>query len=252
MEVVVLGSGSAGNSCLVSGAGARVLVDIGLSAKQTTARLAQLGIEPSDITAICLTHEHSDHTSGLKTFLKPWPVPVYCNAATARCFPQSAPAFRLFETGATFHIEGLAVRSFSVPHDASDPVGFRFEEGTTAFATLTDLGFATSLAINALRGVAGLLIEANYDEMLLQNDRKRPWSVKQRISSRHGHLSNAAAAEVLKRMDAGSLASVVLGHLSRDCNDPDLALKAASEGLNGHSTNLLCASQECPSPVIQL
>lgn len=252
MEIIVLGSGSAGNSCLVSGAGARVLVDVGLSAKQISARLAALGIEPAEISAICLTHEHSDHTAGLNTFLKKWPVPVYCNVATARCLPDAPASFHLFETGTTFRIEGLTVRSFSVPHDASDPVGFRFDEGSTAFATLTDLGFATNLAINALRGVAGLLIEANYDEALLQNDPKRPWSVKQRISSRHGHLSNSAAAEVLRRIDAAGLGAVVLGHLSRDCNAPDLALAAAAEALSGRSTKLLCATQECPSPVLQL
>jgi phosphoribosyl 1,2-cyclic phosphodiesterase len=170
MEVVVLGSGSAGNSTLVCGGGARVLVDAGLSCKQLEMRLASANVDPGTLDAILLTHEHIDHTSGLKVFLKRWKIPLYCNSATAGALAGKHPgaSVRLFETGSSFVVNDLHIRSFSVPHDASDPVGFRIEEGESAFGVLTDLGYATRLVLEAMREVRALLIETNYDSELLQ------------------------------------------------------------------------------------
>jgi phosphoribosyl 1,2-cyclic phosphodiesterase len=250
MEVVVLGSGSAGNSCLAVFREACFLIDAGLSAKRLEERTAAAGIDPEAISAVFLTHEHHDHTSGLKALLKKRPLPVYCNAATARTLCEtgafSTASFRLFETGGTFRVGGVDVRSFSIPHDAVDPVGLRFEESGTAFGVLTDLGHATRLVIEALRGVAGLLIETNYDEILLQNDTRRPWAVKQRIASRHGHLSNNDAAGLLAKLDAPALQTVVLAHLSRDCNTPALAAAAATAAMNGRTgrCTVHCACQD--------
>ncbi len=254
MEVLVLGSGSAGNSTLVRGGGACVLVDAGLSAKQMECRLMASGVDPSSIDGVLLTHEHSDHTGGLKVFLKRWKIPLYCNALTARALkcPEIPGGVRLFETGSRFSIKDLQIRSFTVPHDASDPVGFRIEEEKSGFGVLTDLGYATRLVVEALREIHGLLVETNYDDALLQSDTKRPWSVKQRIASRHGHLSNADAAELVSKLEAPALETVILCHLSRDCNTPDLAVGAVGGKLQPRNPRVHCASQHEASPLFQI
>lgn len=251
MDVAVLGSGSGGNATLIRGGGACVLVDAGLSAKQMELRMATFGISPADLDGILLTHEHVDHSAGLRVFLSKWKIPVYCNTATARSLPYRDPSMdmRFFQTGAFFAIKDLRVKSFSVPHDASDPVGFRLEEGHSSFGVLTDLGYATRLVFDALREVRGLLIETNYDEALLQNDTKRPWSVKQRIASRHGHLSNTAAAQVVAQLEAPALEALVLCHLSRDCNTPDLATSTL-EGRHTARPKIHCSTQNTPTEMV--
>lgn len=253
MELCVLASGSAGNSLLIRGGGGALLVDAGISCRQLEQRLAQAGIAPSALDAILLTHEHGDHASGLRTFLRKWPVPCFCNSATARALPPetlNGAHVRLFETGAHFEVAGFRVRAFPVPHDAADPVGFRVEEGAVALAVLTDLGFGPRLVCEAARGVRALVLESNYEEELLQKDPHRPWSLKQRIASRHGHLSNADAARLAASLEAPELEILVLAHLSRDCNSPSLAL-AAMEGAFGerrHRPAFHCAEQEKPTP----
>ena len=136
------------------------------------------------------------------------------------------------------------IRSFLIPHDAVEPVGFVVRSGGYSFGFLTDLGHATTLVIESMRGVDGLLIETNYDEELLQQDTKRPWSIKQRIQSRHGHLSNTAAAETVSGIRHDGLGHLLLGHLSRDCNSEELALGAINRVLGPSAINLFCALQE--------
>ncbi len=160
--------------------------------------------------------------------------------------------WKIFQTGGVFPLEGASIRSFLVPHDAVEPVGFVISEGGRSFGFLTDLGHATTLVLESLRGVEGLLIETNYDEELLQKDTKRPWAIKQRIQSRHGHLSNTAAADTIASIHHDGLGHVLLGHLSRDCNREELALGAMKHALDGSATRLSCASQETISPSIQL
>lgn len=254
MEVVVLGSGSAGNSLLVRTAHCQLLVDAGLSSRKLELRLREAGTEPTQLHGILLTHEHADHAAAVRVFSKKWSVPVYCNSATARAISESressAVQWKLFETGSRFEICGTGVRSFSVPHDAADPVAFRIEEGDVAFAVLTDLGYVTRLVVESLRGVRGLLLETNYDGELLERDTKRPWSVKQRISSRHGHLSNTDAAALLGQLDAPQLSTVILGHMSRDCNCPQLAAQIIGGSFADRPVVPLvhCAEQDAPSP----
>ena len=154
--------------------------------------------------------------------------------------------WRIFRTGAAFSICDITVESFSVPHDAVEPVGFTFHAGASALGYITDLGQATRLTIERLRQVQTLMIETNHDEKLLQNDPHRPWPVKQRITSRHGHLSNAAAAAVIEQLLPGKLARVVLGHLSRDCNSPALAagaIAATLEKSGRRDVEVFCAAQ---------
>src|SRR5215471_57018 len=189
----VLGSGSAGNCALVETERTRVLVDAGLSARQIISRLAHLGLEPSQIDAVLLTHEHGDHTGGLEVLCRRWEVPIYTNALTAdamRIAGQLASHrnWRLFQTGRDFALEDLEIHNFPVPHDAADPVGFVFNCNGAALGVLTDLGQVTKLVFSRVRHATKLYIETNHDGPLLQQDTKRPWSVKQRILSRHGHL----------------------------------------------------------------
>ena len=246
----MLGSGSAGNSALVMTDHCRLLVDGGLSARQLVLRLALCGVAPNELDGVLLTHEHGDHVCGLEVLCRKFQIPIYCNALTAeaiRCGSLGAHRnWRIFRTGAAFSICDITVESFSVPHDAVEPVGFVFHAGASALGYITDLGQATLLTTERLRAVQTLVIETNHDEKMLQNDPHRPWPVKQRIQSRHGHLSNAAAAAVVEQLLSGKIARVLLGHLSRDCNSPALAAGAIQAQLekNGrHDVEVFCAAQ---------
>lgn len=249
-SLTMLGSGSAGNSALVATDHCRLLVDGGLSARQLVLRLALCGVTPNELDGVLLTHEHGDHVCGLEVLCRKFQLPIYCNALTAEAIRYGSLGahrnWRIFRTGAAFSICDITVESFSVPHDAVEPVGFAFYAGASALGYITDLGQATRLTIERLRAVQTLMIETNHDEKLLQNDLHRPWPVKQRIQSRHGHLSNAAAAAVVEQLLPGKLARVVLGHLSRDCNSPALAagaIRAELERNERCDVELFCAAQ---------
>ena len=250
-SLTILGSGSAGNCALVQSGQCRLLVDAGLSARQIAARLEGLGVAPESLDGILLTHEHGDHVGGLDVFCKKFAVPVYCNSLTSETLRRSAGAgqkdWRVFSTGSDFFVKDIAVQTFPVPHDAVDPVGFVLHADGASLGFLTDLGHATKLVYERVRPAQTLVIETNHDEKMLQNDMRRPWSVKQRIMSRHGHLSNAAAAAVISEMLGGGLERVILGHLSRDCNSPEVAIstvrsKLAEIGATG--LEIHCAAQK--------
>jgi len=257
VEFTVLGSGSSGNSAVVRGSATTILVDAGLSARTTLTRLAQAGIEPSEIGAILLTHEHGDHARGLPVLLRTLRCPVYATRLTAeelqRSDARNAEArWSLFASGAKFQIGSFEITAFSVPHDAADPVGFTIREDSTSLAVLTDLGHVNHSVAHHSSGVSCLFVEANHDEDLLHADAKRPFSVKQRILSPHGHLSNRAAAEFAARILSDTLSHVVLGHLSRDCNTPELAVTAVRSSLNGADVTVCCALQDALMPPIRL
>jgi phosphoribosyl 1,2-cyclic phosphodiesterase len=247
----MLGSGSAGNSALVTTDHCRILIDGGLSARQIVVRLEQCGVSPEQIDGVLLTHEHGDHVCGLEVLCRKFHVPIYANALTAEAIRCGNSLdrhrnWRIFRTGGEFSICDIAVQTFPVPHDAVDPVGFVFNAGSSRLGFITDLGYPTKLLVERLREVHTLVIETNHDEKLLQNDKHRPWPVKQRIQSRHGHLSNTAAASVIEELLPGKIERIVLGHLSRDCNTPELALGAVRASLTKcgkTDMELFCASQ---------
>ena len=252
----MLGSGSAGNSALISTGHCNILVDGGLSARQLTLRLEQCAVAPEQLDGVLLTHEHGDHICGLEVLCRKFRVPIYANASTAEAVRCDSPLdehrnWRIFRTGAEFSICDIAVQTFPVPHDAVDPVGFLFHTGTRALGFITDLGYATKMLVERLREAHTIVIETNHDEKMLQADPYRPWPVKQRIMSRHGHLSNNAAADVISELLPGKVERVVLGHLSRDCNTPDLACAAVRtmcDKAGRNEVELYCASQNEVSP----
>jgi phosphoribosyl 1,2-cyclic phosphodiesterase len=255
-SITILGSGSAGNSALVATDHCKILIDGGLSARQIVLRLEQCGVAPEQLDGVLLTHEHGDHVCGLEVLARKFKVPIYCNpltAETVRCGSSldRHRNWRFFRTGLTFSICDITVETFAVPHDAVDPVGFAFYAGTGSLGFITDLGYATKMIVERLREVQTILIETNHDEKLLQNDKHRPWPVKQRIQSRHGHLSNTAAASVIEQLLPGKIERVVLGHLSRDCNTPALASAALRDKLEKSGKieiEIYCATQSKLSP----
>ncbi len=224
----ILGSGSSGNAALLQSDAARVLVDAGFSARRLDALLAEDGLSLAQIDAIFLTHEHGDHAAALTGLARHPHIRVYANRATAEVAQRSLKHrlnWHYFETGAAFSFRDLEVSSFRVPHDAQDPVGFIISHGAgdlvsprRTLAWLTDLGHAPANVHEHIREADVLVVEANYCPRLLEADTKRPWSVKQRINGRHGHLSNEAVRELLTTVTNPRWRHVFCAHLSRDCN----------------------------------
>ncbi len=253
MRFAVLGSGSGGNASVVEAGDFRLLVDAGLSAKQLVTRMRQIGVEPAHLNGILLTHEHGDHVRGLKIFLNQFDIPVYTTQATGRVVREmgiTGGLWKSFEAGQAFTIGDVLIDTFAIQHDAVDPVGFVIGHSERRLGLVSDAGHVTRGMTERLRNLHALFVEANYDEALLEADRKRPWPVKQRISSRHGHLSNRQVAELLTEIAHPLLARIVLGHLSSDCNHPDTViahLRACLDGLGHATVELHCARQEYPS-----
>ena len=234
-----------------------MLVDAGLSARQIRQRLLGIGKSPESLSGILVTHEHTDHTQGLAVLAARLNIPVYCNRLTREAielqFPDARFDFRLFSTGASFDLGDVTVDTFSVPHDAYDPVGFLIRTSAGNVGVLTDLGHATKLVIERVREAHVLVLEANHDVKMLHDDTKRPWAIKQRILSRHGHLSNDAAAQVAGDILSAELQHLVLGHLSGDCNSPELAHRVVAARLTclgGTHVNVQAASPSVPGPTL--
>ena len=249
LTVHTLASGSEGNCLLLSGGGVHLLVDAGISARRIAGALGELGLTPQDLSAICVTHSHSDHVSGLATIVKRWDVPIL---ATAPCGRQLAyrvagleAKLRTIETGGGFPIGEITVTAFPTSHDAPGSCGFRFD----ALGVLTDSGYVTEEAAGTLAGVSLLLLEANHDVETLRSG-AYPYYLKQRILGTEGHLCNedtAAFAVTLAEHGAGE---IVLAHLSRDNNTPAMALNAVSAALSaaGLAPALSAAPREVTGP----
>lgn len=258
VRFTILGSGSGGNCAYVETGQTRLLVDAGFSLRQIRQRLATLGRAPENLDGVLLTHEHSDHVQGLAALCKELNLPVYGNRLTLEALRLKTPAnwdCRYFTTGDVFEVGDVTVEAFSVPHDAQDPVGFLLRTGEGSIGFLTDLGHATKLVLERVRRANVLVLEANHDVRMLQECPHRPWSLKQRILSRHGHLSNEAAAAVVEQVMTADLRQLYLGHLSRECNTPERAFDQVDQSLKrlgATHVSVEVASQLTPSPTFEL
>ena len=226
VRITIFASGSAGNVAYLETPRARLLIDCGISAKRIRESLLSLDRTPERLDGILITHEHSDHISGLRVFAAKLGIPVYCNRHTAAEIHRIHDTkfnFRIIETGRDFQVGDLTVDTFSVPHDAIDPIGFVLHTPAAQIGFLTDMGYGTRLVADRVKNTEVLLLETNHDVEMLNNDPRRSWALKQRIMSRHGHLSNEAAAEFLEQLAHNRLEHIFCAHLSRDCNTPELA-----------------------------
>lgn len=249
MEICILASGSKGNCIYIAGGGTALLIDAGLSAKETLRRLDVAGIEKEAINSILFTHDHSDHCKGARVLSKKIEAELYANEGTAAVIEnydrKLQSSFNIFDSCSPFEINDLRIEPFPVPHDAGDPVGFVLDDGSARIGVVTDIGQATSLAKDKLQNCDMIVVESNHDvELLRESD--RPWSLIQRIEGRSGHLSNEDAAELIGAAASGKLKNIVLAHLSEDCNTPRLARQTtmeALEAINLSSIPVFVASQ---------
>ena len=257
LRLVPLGSGSQGNATLVELGETRILVDAGLSAKMLTRRLLAVGAEPTSLRAILLSHEHQDHARGAEKFSCRHGVPVVCTVETLEAMdlsPAHVAGWQAMAPGSQFEIDEIRIDPFPVPHDAVRPVGFVLECSGTRVAIATDLGQATTVVAQRMRGCDVLMIESNHDETMLR-DGPYPWQLKQRVGGRLGHLSNDEAAALVEYTASDNCRVVVLAHLSEHNNRPDLAKRVVSRALARSGRNhvsVRVAATRGPTPPIVL
>jgi phosphoribosyl 1,2-cyclic phosphodiesterase len=236
MRICILGSGSSGNATLIVAGETRVLVDCGLSGKELIRRLVEVGEDPARLTAIVITHEHGDHARGLAVLSKALGVPVYISSAALTACNLGAKEKQVrrgeaISSSQDFEIGPLKFHPFSIPHDAADPFAFTVECNGAKVGMAVDLGYYNALAAERFRGSDVLIIESNYEADMLRACTFYPWSLKQRIMSRMGHVSNDEAARFLREDFDGRAQYVVLAHLSRNSNHPEVARLAAMQAL---------------------
>lgn len=229
MRFASLGSGSRGNATLIQAGDTILMVDCGFSASETELRLARLGVEPASIAALLVTHEHSDHASGVTRFASRHGIPVRCTSGTrAACMKLGFEIAEPFESEQRFVIGDIQVIPVTVPHDAREPVQFLFDGGSHRFGLLTDVGSVTAHMRRMFSGCAALLLECNHDREMLE-DGPYPPSLKQRVGGPLGHLSNHQAADLLRSLDKQWLQHLAAAHLSEKNNTPELARAALAE-----------------------
>ena len=243
MKLRVFGSGSKGNCLAVRGGGKLLLVDCGLSCRELTKRMAACGLSPDAVDGVLFTHDHSDHCAGIATFHRRYPRAVlYANGETADAIASVTgveDGWCTFETAAAFTVGGLTISSFSVPHDAADAVGYLIGDGASSLFVGTDMGVVTLPAKEALARATCAVLESNHDPELL---------------ARSGHLSNAQAADLLRELNPQNLRTLLLAHLSSQCNADYLAVEAMTRALRDlHRADITLAAlaQDEPSALYE-
>lgn len=248
-----LASSSKGNCAYLGTQQCKILIDLGISKQQAKDALASMGIHPEDIQAIFITHEHSDHTLGLRSFIKAYNTPIVCNIHTAQALNNQLlgrPHFHIFSSGTTFTFHDLTVQTFNVPHDALDPVGFVFHYQGEKLGLCTDLGFPTSWITQALYDCDYLFIESNHDpKKVLESDRIAIH--KQRVLGKLGHLSNQECGKLLRDILTPKIKKIYLAHLSNECNTPELAQKTVLSAIEDrtHIVPIVALSRDITEPI---
>ena len=254
VRICVLGSGSGGNSTFVGGERTALLVDAGLSYRRVQQELAVLGVEPQEIKAILITHEHTDHCGEVSSLARQFDCPIYGTRRTLKelgWFLSGGEELRPFEVGEELEIGDLRIESFPVFHDAIDPCGYLISDGRSSVGLATDLGVVTRAVLENLARCDTVILEANHDLEMLRNG-PYPWDLKQRIRSEVGHLSNEAAGEALAELTRkGRLKKTLLTHLSQNNNRPELALQTVQNFLDGR-VEVLLTWQDRRSELIEL
>jgi phosphoribosyl 1,2-cyclic phosphodiesterase len=251
----VLASGSSGNAAFLATEKTRLLIDAGLSLKELSRRLALIDEDIEKLDAVIVTHEHTDHISGLGVLARSKRVKAVIHAtrltAPAIDWGECVPQLETFQAGAAFAVGDIEISSFSIPHDAIDPVGFTCEAQGIKIGIATDLGYIPESIKYHLRRTDVLLLESNHDLDMLKVG-PYPWSLKQRVMSRVGHLSNLGMSEFLERDFNSTTAHLILGHLSEQNNHPEIVRLVAEQALGSRclSPKLAIASQNQPSDVM--
>ena len=256
-------SGSSGNSLFVETENTKVLVDVGLSCKKIEEALSTIEKDPNSIDAILVTHEHADHVKGLGTLSKKFDIPVFSTQKTFDAMPVqtekiSEKNIKYFNPSEKFCINDLEILPFSIPHDAANPCGFNIiKDNSHQLSIATDIGHMTKSIVDNLEGSEFILLESNYDTEVLRCC-AYPYSLKSRIASDTGHLSNIMAGKTISYLLKNSnLNTAILGHLSKESNFPELAYQTVVDELlanncNTDSINLSVASRELPGKLIKL
>jgi phosphoribosyl 1,2-cyclic phosphodiesterase len=252
-SLCMLASGSRGNAIYVSNGTTAVLIDAGLSGVEIERRLKSRGLCPENLDALIVSHEHADHIQGVGVLSRKYGLPVYMNTDTQKAAYRlgKVNAVKPFNCSVSFMINTLSIYPFPISHDAADPAGFTIEQGGIKIGIATDLGIATALVKEHLKGCALLVLEANHDpEMLAQGP--YPWPLKQRIKSRVGHLANEDTHDLLHELQHDQLQHVVLAHLSETNNTPEKAYQAVSPALTRCFPRLSVAVQGMSSEILRI
>ena len=261
MRFVSIASGSSGNCIYTGTEESHILIDAGISAKRIEQGLNEVGLKTSELDGICITHEHSDHVKSLGTLSNKYNIPVYANLNTWNAMPEQknkvlADNQNVFVTNQDFEIKDLKIHPFAISHDAAEPCGFNIYNKKKKISVATDLGHVSPELLANLEKSAFVLLEANYDPEILKYSRY-PYSLKQRIAGPNGHLSNNNSGEIVSHLMKSGLTNVMLGHLSKENNFPELAYKTVVEEIISNkrdesSIHVGVARRDGPSGVIDI
>lgn len=254
-------SGSSGNSLFVQTENTKILIDAGESAKKITEALSLINVDVNDLDAILITHEHSDHVKSLGTLSKKYNIPIYANSKTWDAMPEQSNKIlesnkKYFSPSENFDIGDLKIYPFEIPHDAANPCGFNIFYNNKKISIATDIGHMTSSVIHKLEDSCFILLESNYDPNVLKCS-NYPYLLKERIAGPNGHLPNIEAGKTVSYLINSGLKNVMLGHLSKENNFPELAYKTVVDELIGNKFNENCikisvANRFAPSQIIDL
>ncbi len=254
-------SGSSGNCLFVENNSTKILVDCGVSGKKVCEGLESIDKKIEDIDAIIVTHEHSDHVQSLGLISKKYNIPVYANIETWQAMPTQSQKIqennkKTFNNDNDFEIGNLLIHPFSTPHDAANPCGFNIYSGKRKISIATDLGHMDNVILENLKGSSFILLESNYDPEILKVS-KYPYILKQRIAGPNGHLSNSTAGKTIGCLIQNDLKTVMLGHLSKENNFPELAYQTVveelmSQNIDTNEIALSVANRNNPTKIIEL
>ena len=243
MRIVTFASGSTGNCCLVSDGGVNVLIDAGISARRIVQGLGVLGLAPQDVCGVLITHEHSDHISGLPVLVKRTGMRIFAPSELGevlrRVKPELSESIDYIPHDGGLCVGDVRITAFPTPHDTSASFGYRIE-GSEVFAFATDTGHISDELLEGLQGADTVVIEANHDKVMLKNGPYPPL-LKQRVLSKHGHLSNDDCAKLACLLADSGTRQIILGHLSQQNNTPEVAETAVSEALSGRNVKIYTA-----------